>query len=137
MALRRRRQAPAREPAADRAGVGARGAWAAGSVLVMLARLVMVAAVLVFAVIATAILLRVLDANATNTVVKDIHDVARTLVGPFHNVFKIKQPKTSIAVNWGLAALIYLVAGAVVARILGGAANRAAGYHDGRAARVN
>jgi uncharacterized protein YggT (Ycf19 family) len=91
----------------------------------VLARLVMVAAALVFAVIATAILLRVLDANPTNTIVKDIHDVARALVGPFHDVFKIKRPKASIAVNWGLAALIYLVAGAVVARILRAAATRA------------
>src|SRR5579884_1635387 len=69
----------------------ARGAWAVGSVMVAIARIVR----LLVGIIVAAILLRIFGANASNTIVRDIHDVAKTLVGPFKNLFTIKNAKLS------------------------------------------
>ena len=44
--------------------------------------------------------------------------IGKALVGPFKDVFKNKRPKVSIALNWGLAALVYLIVGAIIASIL-------------------
>ena len=123
MALgRRRTRVRDEETAADDRGGGA-GAAVAGrravsSGLLLVARLVMLVAFVIVAVIVAAILLKVLDANAGNTIVKDIHDIGKALVGPFKDVFKNKRPKVSIALNWGLAALVYLIVGAIIASIL-------------------
>jgi hypothetical protein len=104
--------------------VVARGAWAIGSVMVAIARVVRLIAGIVVAVIVVAILLRVVGANASNSIVHDIHDAGRALVGPFHDVFSIKRPKISMAVNWGLAALVYLIIGGMIARLIVRAAPR-------------
>jgi hypothetical protein len=78
----------------------------------------------VVGIIVAAIVLRVLDANTSNAIVSHIHDAANWLVGPFHHLFSIKNPKVSIAVNWGLAALVYLVVGGLIARLIARAAPR-------------
>jgi hypothetical protein len=78
----------------------------------------MLAAILVVAVIVAAIVLRVLSANPANSVVRDIHDAGRVLAGPFKTIFSFKHPKTAIAVNWGIAAAIYLIAGAIISGLL-------------------
>ncbi len=96
----------------------ARGAWAVGSVMVMIARLVRLVAIIVFLIIVAGIILKVVGANPANTIVKDVHDVGRTLVGPFKNVFTPKSPKASIALNWGLAAVVYLVVGSLIASLI-------------------
>jgi hypothetical protein len=44
--------------------------------------------------------------------------VAKALVGPFKDIFSIKNPKVSIAVNWGLAAVVWLVVGSVIASLI-------------------
>jgi hypothetical protein len=96
----------------------ARGAWAFGSLLIAIARLVRLAAAIVVVIIVAAILLRVLSANPTNSIVRDIHDAGQTLVGPFKTLFHIKDPKVSIAVNWGVAALVYLIVGSIIAGLI-------------------
>lgn len=62
------------------------------SVMVAIARLVRL--------LVGIIVLRVLDANASNVIVRDVHDAARWLVGPFDNLFWISKPKLAMAVNW-------------------------------------
>jgi hypothetical protein len=86
--------------------------------MVMVARLVRLVVAVVVLLIVAAILLRVLDANASNTIVKDVHDAGKTLVGPFRNLFTIHDAKLSIAVNWGVAALVWLVVGGLIARTI-------------------
>jgi hypothetical protein len=66
-------------------------------------------------VIVAAIVLKLLSANPHNVVVSDVHDAARWLVGPFDNVFHIKNGNVSLAVNWGLAALVYVIVGQLLA----------------------
>jgi hypothetical protein len=78
----------------------------------------------VVAVIVVGILLWVLSANPHNTIVSDIHDAARWLVGPFANVFSIHSAKWNLAANWGLAAVIYLVVGHVLAGMVARATPR-------------
>jgi hypothetical protein len=104
----------------------ARGASAAGSLLLGIARLIRLITALVVIVIVAGILLRVLGANMTNTIVKDIHDAAKFLVGPFDNMFSISKPKVSIAVNWGLAALVYAIVGGFIASLFARAGARSA-----------
>jgi hypothetical protein len=106
-------------PAPSRTRLAAyRGASAVASVIIAIARLVRLATALVVLVIAVAIVLRIASANQSNTIVRDIHDAGRALVGPFKNVFSIRNPKDSIAANWGLAAGVYLIVGLVLAGLI-------------------
>lgn len=90
----------------------------------VLARLIRTVTGLVALVIVLGILLFVLSANPHNVIVSDIHDAANWLVGPFQNVFSVKGPKLNLALNWGLATLVYLAVGGFLASL---AARSAAG----------
>jgi len=88
------------------------------------ARLIGVVTSVVVAVIVVGILLVLLGANPHNTVVSHVHDAAKTLVGPFANVFALHNAKAALAVNWGLAALVYLIVGHAIASLIARAAPR-------------
>jgi hypothetical protein len=83
-----------------------------------LARIVRTLAGLVALVIVAAIVLFVLGANQSNGIVSDIHDAGQWLVQPFKNLFSIHKAKVALAVNWGVAALVYLVVGHFIASLL-------------------
>jgi hypothetical protein len=83
-----------------------------------LARLIRSLAGLIALVIVAAIVLFLLGANPSNGIVKAIHDAGAWLVGPFKNLFSIHNAKVAMAVNWGLAALVYLVVGHLIASLL-------------------
>jgi len=126
--LRRRARAragAAAEPVYDRPAVGrgrAAGAAAAATVgagIVALARVVMVIATLIVALIVLAIVLRDVDANPANSVVKGIHDAANFFASPFNDLFKeTGHYKRAITINWGVAAVLYLAAGILVSRAI-------------------
>jgi hypothetical protein len=80
-----------------------------------LARLIRLAAGIVAAVIVLGILFIVLEANPDNAIVSAVDDVARALVGPFDGMFSLDHAKATVAVNWGIAALAYLIIGALIA----------------------
>ena len=123
MAFAWRQRYRGRSPA--RTGVGAgRGTWAVGSGMVLLARVVRLLVGVAVTLIVAAILLRVLGANPHNAIVSDVHDAGRALVGPFDGLFSIKQAKLAMAVNWGLAAIVYLIVGGFIARLITRAAPR-------------
>jgi hypothetical protein len=82
------------------------------------ARLIRTIAAIVAAVILAAILLRVLGANAHNGIVSGLHDAGQALVGPFKGLFWVGGAKASMAINWGIAAIVYLVLGHLVARMI-------------------
>lgn len=86
--------------------------------LIAIARLIRLAAAVVAAVIVAAIVLRLAGANPANAIVKDLHDAGQALAGPFKNLFSIKNGKTAMVVNWGLAALVYLVVGGFLASLI-------------------
>lgn len=86
--------------------------------MLLLARVVRIVVGIVVALIVAAILLRVLGANPHNSVVNDIHDAGRALVGPFAGPFSIHDAKLATAVNWGLAAIVYLIVGGFIASLI-------------------
>jgi hypothetical protein len=86
--------------------------------MLFLARIVRLATQAVAAVIVAGILLFVLGANRSNDVVSWVMDAGEFLVGPFDTLFTIDDAKWEIAVNWGIAAAVWLIAGALVARLL-------------------
>ena len=71
--------------------------------------------------IALAILLADVDANTANTIVKGIHESANFFAGSFSGMIHFTgHPKRAISVNWGIAAVVYLLAGALAARVIFG-----------------
>jgi hypothetical protein len=81
----------------------------------LLARAIRLVVGIVVAIIVVAIILRLVGANQSNQIVSAVHDTGSSLVGPFDNVFSVKGPKLNLALNWGLAALIYAVVGGFLA----------------------
>ena len=82
------------------------------------ARLIRTVAGIVAAIIVAAILLKVFSANPHNTVVSDIHDAGAWLVTPFKHLFSTDSAKGTMALNWGIAAVVYLVVAHVLAGLL-------------------
>jgi ABC-type phosphate/phosphonate transport system permease subunit len=71
-------------------------------------------------VIGIGIALVVLDARESNDIVGFWLDVARWLTEPFRGIFDLERGKEhlQIAINWGIAALVYLLIATVIARLL-------------------
>ena len=97
-------------------GTAARG-FANGAGL--LARLVQLVVSVVVLIIVAGILLVVLKANPSNSIVSQVHDWARWLAGPFDGIFSFRNARVAIAVNWGIAAVVYLFVGGLIARLIG------------------
>jgi hypothetical protein len=94
---------------------GARGfAMGAG----LLARVVQLVVTVVVVIIVAGILLVVLKANPSNSIVLDVHGWARSLAGPFDGMFSLHNARVTIAVNWGIAAVVYLFVGGLIARLI-------------------
>lgn len=83
------------------------------------ATIVWLVAVLCAAVLALGALFTVLDqANESNDIVSWVLDRGHDLVGPFEDVFKLETAKNTLLVNWGIAALAYLIVGKLLERII-------------------
>jgi hypothetical protein len=100
----------------DRAGSRGSVLGAGRGLLVRIVQLVVSVVVLI---IVAGILLVVLKANPTNTVVSDVHSWARSLAGPFDGIFSFRNAHTAIAVNWGIAAVVYLLVAGLITRLIG------------------
>jgi uncharacterized protein involved in cysteine biosynthesis len=85
----------------------------------LLARIVHLVVSVVVLIIVVGIVLVVLKANPTNSIVSEVHDWARWLAGPFDRMFTFDNARVAVAVNWGIAAVVYLFVGALIARLLG------------------
>jgi len=70
-------------------------------------------------IIVAGILLVVLKANPANSIVSEVHDWAHSLAGPFNGMFSFHSANDAIAVNWGIAAVLYLFVGGLIARLIG------------------
>jgi hypothetical protein len=85
----------------------------------LLVRAVQLVVSIVVLIIAAGILLVVLKANPANSIVSEVHSWARWLAGPFDGMFSFHSANTAIAVNWGIAAIVYLCVGGLITRLLG------------------
>jgi hypothetical protein len=90
----------------------------------VLARLVRLVLGGVELIIVAGILLALLRANSANGVVSEVHGWGRWLVGPFDEMFRLHRARVGLAVNWGLTAVVYLIAGTLISRLIGRSGNR-------------
>jgi hypothetical protein len=98
---------------------GASGVRAFGAGLGLLVRLVHVVAGIVVVIIVAGILFALLKANPANGIVSEVHGWGGWLAGPFNGMFSFHTVRVAVAVNWGIAAAVYLFAGGMVARVIG------------------
>jgi hypothetical protein len=85
----------------------------------LLARVVHLVVSVIVVIIVAGILLVLLKANPSSSIVSEVHDWARSLAGPFDGIFSFHNANVAIAVNWGIAAVAYLFVGGLIARLLG------------------
>jgi hypothetical protein len=83
-----------------------------------LARIVTAAAAVAAAIIVLAIVLHILGAKTSNGIVSAIHDAGSWLSSWSHGIFSIHNGDVRMAVNWGIAALAYLIVARLIARLL-------------------
>jgi hypothetical protein len=72
----------------------------------------------VVGLIVIGIVLVLLEANRDNAIVDWLVGAGQVLVEPFDNVFQPDGRKARVAINWGLAAVLYGLAGGLLARLL-------------------
>ncbi len=98
---------------------GAAAVGAVGGGVLLLARLVMTLAALIALLIALAIVLRDVGANSSNTIVEGIHEGANFFAGSFTGLITFHgKPKLELTVDWGIALVVYLIVGAVIAGVI-------------------
>ena len=90
----------------------------AGTARLGVARVIRVITLVIVGLIVIGILLVVLEANASNGLVEIFLDIANFLVDPFKGIFDLDGRKLTVAVNWGLAAVVYGAIGMLIARLL-------------------
>ena len=107
-----------RRAAGGKAKMAARGRGAAKRGLSGAARIVRLVTSVVVGLLVLAIVLVLLEANRDNAIVDLLLDAGAWLATPFEDVFTMDTRKERIAVNYGLAALVYAIAGGLIARLL-------------------
>ena len=98
--------------------MAARGRRASKRGLWGIARIVSLITSVVVGLILVGIVLVLLEANRDNSIVEALLDAAAWLAEPFDNVFSMDSRKERIAINYGLAALVYAIAGGLIVRLL-------------------
>jgi glycerol uptake facilitator-like aquaporin len=98
--------------------MAARGRRASKRGLSGIARVVSLIASIVVGLLLVAIVLVLLEANRDNAIVDALLDAGAWLAEPFDNIFSMDSRKERIAVNYGLAAVVYAIAGGLIVRLL-------------------
>jgi hypothetical protein len=83
-----------------------------------IARIVSLITSIVVGLIVLAIILILLEASRGNGIVDALVSAGDWLSTPFQGIFSLDSHKATVAVNWGLAALVYAVIGGFIARLL-------------------
>ncbi|MFD6436045.1 hypothetical protein [Streptomyces venezuelae] len=79
------------------------------------ARVIVIVADVMAAILGLWILMYLLDANRANDLVQFIHDVARWLAGWSHDLFTFDEDWARVVAGYGLAAIVYLLIGHALA----------------------
>jgi hypothetical protein len=82
------------------------------------ATVVLVITGIIAAFIALAILLVIVDANQGNMIVNAIVEIGSFFSTPFHDMFPQRNAEMNVLINWGLAAVAYLLIGGIIARFV-------------------
>lgn len=94
-----------------------RGSGGLGARLAI-ARLITTVAAIVAAIIVAGIVLVLLKANPSNDIVDAVRETARFFAGPFDAIFELERRRPEIALNWGIAAVVYLTVARLIAKLL-------------------
>lgn len=86
--------------------------------MLMLARIVRIVAAVVCGIILLAAVFILLDANAGNSIVSTVRDWGKTLAGPFDGIFHLSSAKATVALNYGIAIIVYGIVAALLVRLL-------------------
>jgi hypothetical protein len=97
--------------------------------LLRLVRPIIYATIAAAALIALGIVFEVLDANTQKWLVSDVESAANWLAAPFQNTFLLHDAKLAIALNWGIAILVYAILGRALVAVTRRAATRLARVH--------
>jgi hypothetical protein len=82
------------------------------------ASVVMTIATIIAGIIILGIVLVLVGANMNNDIVDFVMDIGRFFAGPFGDLIPQDNQRANYVVNWGIAALVYLIVGAIIARII-------------------
>ena len=83
-------------------------ASAGAGMVAMIARTIRLVVGVAVLLIALGIAFTALKASPSNTIVSHVHDWASWLTTPFHNMFHIRGARGTLALNWGIAIIVYL-----------------------------
>jgi RPA family protein len=75
-------------------------------------------AAVIAGIIVVGIILVLIKANQNNDIVDVVLDIGRFFAKPFADLFPQDDPENNILLNWGIAAVAYLIVGAIIARIV-------------------
>ena len=80
----------------------------------LLVNAIQIAGWVIAGILVVGIILVVTDANEDNALVEAALDVGRFFAEPFRGIFEMDDNDMQIAVNWGIAAVVYVVIGIVL-----------------------
>ena len=103
---------------------GARAGGAARRVVALLVSLVRLVVGVIAAILVADIVLTVGSANPANPITIFFRQAASGLTLGLSDLFLLADPRLAVLVNEGIAAVVWLVIGAIVVRILRAAAGR-------------
>ena len=98
--------------------IGSRAGFVARRGLWGVARIVSLITAVVVGLIVVGIVLVLLEANRDNAIVDWLVNAGHFVADPFDNIFQPDGRKARVAINWGLAAVLYAIAGSLIARVL-------------------
>jgi hypothetical protein len=84
----------------------------------LLARIIRVITGIVGLIIALGIVFVLLKASPGNTIVSHVNDWAKWLTTPFHGIFHLHSARGTTALNWGIALIVYMFVGSLLARLV-------------------
>lgn len=105
---------------ADRHRGGRRrgGLSGSGGARFAIAKAITTIAAIIATLIVVGIVLVLLKANPANDIVDALREIARFFAQPFDAIFDLERRRPEIALNWGIAAVVYLVVARLIAKLL-------------------
>ena len=84
----------------------------------LLVNAIQIAGWVIAGILVVGIILVVTDANEDNALVDAALDVGRFFADPFRGIFEMDDNDMQISVNWGIAAVVYVVIGIALSTAL-------------------
>lgn len=83
-----------------------------------IAKAITTIAAIIATLIVVGIVLVLLKANPANDIVDALREIARFFAQPFDAIFELERRRPEIALNWGIAAVVYLVVARLIAKLI-------------------